>query len=182
MRHSIYRITGFKLVGPYSLQVMFEDGIERTVDLEGVLEGEVYGPLKDRQLFAQAYLDPETHTIVWPNGADFDPETLYETFRDALGGLPDDVLLLPGHAYLANNLRFTLDREPSNSAATAMLSGLGADGTVPLLTLGQERTVNTFFRLGSEEVVAGLQRAFPGRVLATDRDRFVALRELRNRW
>ena len=78
MRHSIYRITGFKLVGPYSLQVMFEDGIERTVDLEGVLEGEVYGPLKDRQLFAQAYLDPETHTIVWPNGADFDPETLYE--------------------------------------------------------------------------------------------------------
>ena len=83
MNHSIYRIIGFELLGPYSLLVKFEDGIERTVDLEGVLEGEVYGPLKDRRLFAEVNLDPETHTLVWPNGADFDPETLHEWPRYA---------------------------------------------------------------------------------------------------
>ncbi len=111
-----------------------------------------------------------------------DPETLFETFRDVLGSLPDEVLLLPGHAYLGNNLRFTLDREPSNPVAAAMLADLVGAGAVPPLTLGQERQVNTFFRLGSEEVLAGLQEAFPGRPLATDRERFVALRELRNHW
>ena len=78
MDHKIYRILGFKLVGPYSLHVMFDDGIERRVDLEGILEGEVFGPLKDPRLFAQVDLDPETHTLVWSNGADFDPETLHE--------------------------------------------------------------------------------------------------------
>ena len=78
MNHSIYRIIGFKLLGPYSLQVTFEDGIERRVDLEAILEGEVFGQLKEPRLFAQVDLDPETHTLVWPNGADFDPETLHE--------------------------------------------------------------------------------------------------------
>ena len=78
MNHVIYRIIGFKIAGPYSLQVEFDDGIERTVDLEPVLEGEVFGPLKDPRLFEQVDLDPEAHTLVWPNGADFDPETLHE--------------------------------------------------------------------------------------------------------
>ncbi len=78
MNHSVYRILSFKLVGPHSLHVEFDDGIERRVDLEGVLEGEVFGPLKDSRLFAQVDLDPEIHTLVWPNGADFDPETLHE--------------------------------------------------------------------------------------------------------
>lgn len=78
MNHPVYRIIGFKLAGPHSLQVEFDDGIERRVDLEGVLEGEMFGALKDPRLFAQVDLDPETHTLVWPNGADFDPETLHE--------------------------------------------------------------------------------------------------------
>ena len=78
MNHSIYRVLDFKVVGDYILQVEFEDGLDRTVDLEAVLEGEMSGPLKDPRLFAQVELDPETHTLVWPNGADFDPETLHD--------------------------------------------------------------------------------------------------------
>ena len=78
MSHSVYRILNFKLIGPYALHVVFDDGVERTVDLEGVLEGEVFGSLKDPRLFEKVDLDPETHTLVWPNGADFDPETLHE--------------------------------------------------------------------------------------------------------
>ena len=78
MNHPVYRILGFKLVGPHSLHVQFGDGIERRVDLEAVLEGEVFGSLKDPRLFEKVDLDPERHTLVWPNGADFDPATLHD--------------------------------------------------------------------------------------------------------
>ncbi len=112
-----------------------------------------------------------------------DPVALFRTFRDQLWTLPDAVQLLPGHAYLANNLRFTLDREPDNGAAAAWLARLEAgEGRVPLLTVADERRVNTFFRLDSASVREGLARAFPGRALDTDEQRFVALRELRNSW
>jgi hypothetical protein len=56
---------------------VFEDQTERTIDFEPVLFGEVFGPLRDTGLFGQVSIDSEVHTLVWPNGADFDPETLY---------------------------------------------------------------------------------------------------------
>jgi hypothetical protein len=56
----------------------FDDGAEQTVDFLPVLAGELYGPLRDLQLFNQVALDPEAHTLVWPNGADFDPATLHD--------------------------------------------------------------------------------------------------------
>ncbi len=37
-------------------------------------------------------------------------------------------LIYPGHDYIANNLRFTLDREPDNAKAKAMLPRHGAAG------------------------------------------------------
>jgi Protein of unknown function (DUF2442) len=85
MSHRICRIESFQIVGPYTLQLRFDDGATQTVDLAPVLEGELYGPLRDRHLFDQVRLDPEVHTVVWPNGADFDPATLYDwpQHRDA---------------------------------------------------------------------------------------------------
>ena len=61
----------------YALRLTYEDGKENVVDLDGVLFGEIYEPLRDPALFRQLHIDPEVPTIVWPNGADFDPETLY---------------------------------------------------------------------------------------------------------
>ena len=78
MDHIVYKIVDFDVIRPYMIHVKFDDGVESTVDLEGVLEGEVYSPLKDPRLFERVELDPEIHTLVWPNGADFDPETLHE--------------------------------------------------------------------------------------------------------
>jgi hypothetical protein len=78
MTHAIHRVTGFELAGPFTLQVMFEDGRSRTIDFRPVLKGEIFGPLRDRQLFERVTLDAEARTLVWPNGADFDPATLYE--------------------------------------------------------------------------------------------------------
>jgi hypothetical protein len=43
-----------------------------------VLQGELFGPLRDLHLFEQVTLDREVHTLVWPNGADFDPATLHD--------------------------------------------------------------------------------------------------------
>ena len=63
---------------PYTLQVTFADGLSRTIDFAPILAGELYGPLRNPAVFAQARLDPEVHTVVWPTGADFDPATLHD--------------------------------------------------------------------------------------------------------
>ena len=76
--HPIYRITDCECVAPYVLRLRFNDGFEGTVDLADTLEGEIYGPLRDPFLFARVALDPEIGTIVWPNGADFDPAILHD--------------------------------------------------------------------------------------------------------
>jgi hypothetical protein len=78
MAHPIYRVTAFEIVGAYSLRVSFDDHSEQVIDFEPVLAGELYGPLKDQALFRQVRLDPEVQTLVWPNGADFDPATLHD--------------------------------------------------------------------------------------------------------
>ena len=76
--HPIHRVESFTIVGPYVLRVEFADGTTQTIDFHGVLAGEVYGPLWDLDLFNQVRLDPEAHTLAWPNGADFDPTTLHD--------------------------------------------------------------------------------------------------------
>src|SRR5579875_1451100 len=78
MNHPLYRITAVDHVPPYALCLRFNDGLTRTIDFEPILEGELYGPLRDPAVFAQVTLDPEIHTVVWPNGADFDPATLHD--------------------------------------------------------------------------------------------------------
>jgi hypothetical protein len=78
MTHLIYRVVDFEIVGPYSLRVVFDDGMEQVIDFRPVLEGDLYGPLQDEHLFNQVEIDPEVHTLVWSNGADFDPAVLHD--------------------------------------------------------------------------------------------------------
>jgi hypothetical protein len=78
VNHGIYRIKGFERVGTYTLRLEFDDGVVRTIDFEPVLAGQIFEPLRDPNVFSQVKLDPEIHTIVWPNGADFDPSTLHD--------------------------------------------------------------------------------------------------------
>lgn len=70
----------------YKIRVVFEDNTEQTIDLQFMLSGPMYGPLKDPAVFRAVKIDREVGTIVWPNGADFDPATLYkwESFRSEL--------------------------------------------------------------------------------------------------
>src|SRR5712691_6551611 len=78
MSHPIYRVRSFEIVAPYTLRVRFDDNTEQTIDFRPVLAGELYGPLRDLELFNQVRIDPEVETLVWPNGADFDPATLHD--------------------------------------------------------------------------------------------------------
>jgi hypothetical protein len=78
MKHPIYRVRSFAILAPYTLRVHFDDGKSRDINFKPILVGEVYGPLQDRSLFNQVRIDPEVHTLVWPNGADFDPATLHD--------------------------------------------------------------------------------------------------------
>lgn len=78
MVHPLYRVLSFEIVAPYTLRVQFDDNTWQTIDLQPILKGELYGPLRDVTLFNQVRIDPEVHTLVWPNGADFDPATLHD--------------------------------------------------------------------------------------------------------
>lgn len=77
MSHPIYKVRSVKIVAPYTLGVSFDDDTEQTIDFWPVLAGEIYRPLRELALFNQVKIDPEFHTLVWPNGADFDPATLH---------------------------------------------------------------------------------------------------------
>ncbi|HWB10638.1 MAG TPA: DUF2442 domain-containing protein [Pirellulales bacterium] len=78
MEHPICRVVSFDVVRPFTLRVTFDDRSSQVIDFSAVLEGEMYGPLKDLSIFNEVQLDREVHTLVWPNGADFDPATLHD--------------------------------------------------------------------------------------------------------
>ena len=78
MKHPINRVVLVEPLGGFRLRVGFDDGSTQAIDFESVLEGEFYGPLRDPELFAAVKVDPEVGTLVWPNGADFDPATLHD--------------------------------------------------------------------------------------------------------
>jgi hypothetical protein len=76
--HPIYRVVSFAKEAPYVLRVRFDDGHQQLIDFEPLLVGELLGALRDVELFNGVQIDPEIHTLVWPNGADFDPATLHD--------------------------------------------------------------------------------------------------------
>jgi hypothetical protein len=88
MTHVLHRVTDFQVIGHYRLRVSFRDGIVREIDFEPVLAGSLFGPLRDPEIFCRVRLDPEVHTLVWPNGADFDPATLHD-WPEALPALAE---------------------------------------------------------------------------------------------
>ena len=79
------RVTDARAAGGHRVWLRFTDGVEGTADLSDLLDGPVFGPLRDPARFAQLRLDPP-FTISWPNGADIAPEALYERVQ-ATGGV-----------------------------------------------------------------------------------------------
>jgi len=74
----VLHIVEVEVCGPHSLDVRFNDGVHKQVDLTPLLTGPVFQPLRDPTYFARVVLDPQAGTVVWPNGADLAPEALYD--------------------------------------------------------------------------------------------------------
>ena len=77
MKHQIVKVKSVSIPELYKIKVVFRDSTEKTIDLGFLLVGPMYGLLKDPEVFRAVTVDAEVATVVWPNGADFDPETLY---------------------------------------------------------------------------------------------------------
>jgi hypothetical protein len=73
-----WRVVKVEVRGAHSLDLTFKDGTRKRVNLLPLLEGPVFEPLRDPKYFARVELDPVAGTVVWPNGADIAPETLYD--------------------------------------------------------------------------------------------------------
>ena len=82
MPSALLHVTSVRYLGGYRLAVTFTDGTEREVDLSDELHGDVFEPLRDEATFAEAFVDEETRTVAWPNGADLAPEFLYEVGKE----------------------------------------------------------------------------------------------------
>jgi Protein of unknown function (DUF2442) len=77
-----------RTTGDHRLYLRFADGVEGEVDLDEIVRWEgVFAPLRDPSRFAQVRVDTELGTVVWPNGADLDPDVLYA----AVTGRPVDL-------------------------------------------------------------------------------------------
>jgi hypothetical protein len=63
----------------HKVELGFQDGLRAVVDLDRVIKqfDGVFEPLKDPEYFRLVQVDPESGTIVWPNGADICPDVLY---------------------------------------------------------------------------------------------------------
>jgi hypothetical protein len=72
------RVRSVRVLDGHQVKLGFTDGTDKVVDLEPYLRGPIFEPLrKDRAEFSKVCVDEELGTIVWPNGADIDPDVLH---------------------------------------------------------------------------------------------------------
>lgn len=75
-------LTFIEYIKDYKYRVRFNNGVEKEIDFSSELYGEIFEPLKDAGLFKSAYINPDTQTIEWENGADFAPEYLFQLGKE----------------------------------------------------------------------------------------------------
>ena len=76
-----YHVISAEHVSAYVVRLKFRDGTVGEIDLSAELTGPIFEPLRDLEVFKRFRIHPEFHTLMWPNGADFAPEYLYENLK-----------------------------------------------------------------------------------------------------
>ena len=76
-----FRVVDARQIHDFVLWLKFSDGTEGELDLRAELDGPIFEPLRNIEFFRQFRIDPDLHTLLWPNGADFSPESLYANIR-----------------------------------------------------------------------------------------------------
>jgi hypothetical protein len=79
----MHRIVEVNVVGPYTVWLRFADGVCGTLDLSELVGKGVFAAWSNPDVFNQATIDPETHTLRWPGGIDLAPEALHEDLKKA---------------------------------------------------------------------------------------------------
>lgn len=115
-----------------------------------------------------------------------DPARLAASFLGPIAALDGALEVHPGHDYAEANLPFALALEPGNAAAHERVNTVraahAAGAEPPPSTLAEERAVNPFLRVGERPVIEAVAARAPDTVGATEAERFVALRGLRDRF
>jgi hypothetical protein len=86
MHHEFKKIVSVEVIAHGILHLEFSCGTRRKVDLTPVMFGALFGQLQRPDIFNQVRIDHEVGTICWPNGADFDPDTLFH-WDEAVRGI-----------------------------------------------------------------------------------------------
>ena len=76
-----YDVIEAEYVSGFVVKLRFRDGTVGEIDLQAELTGPMFEPLRNLEIFRQFRVDPEFHTLVWPNGADLAPEFLHQHVR-----------------------------------------------------------------------------------------------------
>ncbi len=116
------------------------------------------------------------------NGGDVN--MLFETTQKLIKNLDDKTLLYPGHDYVQRNLEFSLQFEPENKATQEFIKenqDVEAEQR-RAFNLGEEKKINPFLRLDSEELQTHLRKKSVEGNPASERDLFIKLRSLRDQW
>lgn len=88
-REKMVRVTSVAPLDGFELRVGFTDGTVRVIDVERFLRGPVFDLIrKDRSVFESVSVDRELGVVVWPNGADIDPDVLYGLREPAWAEMP----------------------------------------------------------------------------------------------
>ena len=82
------RITQVEVVGAFRVALTFTDGSVGVADVGPWIAGRggVFAALQDSAFFGRVRVDVDAGTLVWPNGADLDPDMLYEAAHAMTAG------------------------------------------------------------------------------------------------
>lgn len=78
-------VTGVRVLSRYILELTFDTGETKVIDVEPLLRGPVFERIRsDYAYFKQVTVDPDGGTIVWPDEEDLSPHTLYAESKSAV--------------------------------------------------------------------------------------------------
>jgi len=91
------RVAAVEALEGFNVRLRFTDGTLKEIDLRPYLHGPIFRPLlQDLSVFQAVRVDRELGTIVWDNGADIDPDVLYEGLTPAWMEEETSVKTIPG--------------------------------------------------------------------------------------
>jgi hypothetical protein len=94
MDDELVRVKGVEVLDGFKVLLTFTNDAQKVIDLDTYLRGPVFEPIRsDAKMFRAVRVDEEAGTIVWPNGADVDPDVLYLGLKSAWMEAEEEELL-----------------------------------------------------------------------------------------